>query len=667
MEKKIEETKTHVSFTAEARMQHLVSTGHPAVLTYLQNERARLKTYKNWPHKKPAAKCLAHAGFFYFDQGDLVQCVYCQGILSDWQKRDNPMDVHKHHFAHCPFINELPLVNYGTTEYIACCMEHSMSDIPYKRRAPLQHQGKPGMVQYGMNIIMLLMLIGLSPMARAGGAERKLPGVTRLEAWKGIVGIRINEAYMPRGYSEFNWTLNLNACESARTKLSDTISLYREKLDESNIPDRNRPKVNEFLVDALEELTRYNPSEDWEGLTTIEVVNDTLPTTECMKEPHGLLGPEVCEDIEREATILHDNAVSALAKVEATPGFVADIAHLVQKYANARQQFSLAMKKLRDGEVPENLNRLFKSTCHETCDRRTQTRVGRDTQTSIVNLADFARVHGMQLISKAKDAAVKWVRTHFTLPCINRESILAKYKWLALPFLEDNKAQQLYLPPEMNQWVDPQQQKFLETKPLCSKKENLCVVPKGNSQAVSAYLKGTVNQPVISTPVNKNPSRFMFEQISPASAIVSTIKPVTVYSDCNKVRIRDMLQGIYAIDAPPGCQISIPEHKIVLEGNDAIKQSQGNDHQAPKIVALKPGEFAQRDFEWKDFFKYSQQASYWYQEIITHMMNHANYYLIGTLAFLCFITCSAAMLLWPKFVQLRNHTHVYVRRPVQPA
>jgi hypothetical protein len=71
----------------------------------LKYERYRLETYGTWPMGTPVTtKELAKNGFYYTRTGDRVQCVFCKGVLKDWEVGDKPHIEHKNRFPRCPFI-----------------------------------------------------------------------------------------------------------------------------------------------------------------------------------------------------------------------------------------------------------------------------------------------------------------------------------------------------------------------------------------------------------------------------------------------------------------------------------------------------------------------------------------------------------------------------------
>jgi hypothetical protein len=54
---------------------------------------------------------LAKSGFYYFNQGDSCQCIYCLIIISDWTETDIPKVEHRKWSPACPFILKLPVGN----------------------------------------------------------------------------------------------------------------------------------------------------------------------------------------------------------------------------------------------------------------------------------------------------------------------------------------------------------------------------------------------------------------------------------------------------------------------------------------------------------------------------------------------------------------------------
>ncbi|GAB6032528.1 Baculoviral IAP repeat containing [Chamberlinius hualienensis] len=70
----------------------------------MNKESERVKTFKGWPVTFIRLEDMARAGFVYLKQEDRVQCVYCYGIVGQWEEGDNPFQDHLKHFPQCRFI-----------------------------------------------------------------------------------------------------------------------------------------------------------------------------------------------------------------------------------------------------------------------------------------------------------------------------------------------------------------------------------------------------------------------------------------------------------------------------------------------------------------------------------------------------------------------------------
>ena len=68
------------------------------ILRRQKRELVRKLTFENWPSTVVRPDDLARAGFFYFSDGDNVQCAYCLGIIGSWEPQDVPLSEHRRHF-----------------------------------------------------------------------------------------------------------------------------------------------------------------------------------------------------------------------------------------------------------------------------------------------------------------------------------------------------------------------------------------------------------------------------------------------------------------------------------------------------------------------------------------------------------------------------------------
>ncbi|KAL7737922.1 hypothetical protein ACLKA6_006292 [Drosophila palustris] len=79
---------------------------HPDMLI----ESNRLETFKDWPNPNITPQSLAKAGFYYLNQSDHVKCVWCKGVIAQWEKNDNAFEEHRRFFPNCPRVQMGPLI-----------------------------------------------------------------------------------------------------------------------------------------------------------------------------------------------------------------------------------------------------------------------------------------------------------------------------------------------------------------------------------------------------------------------------------------------------------------------------------------------------------------------------------------------------------------------------
>ena len=80
-------------------------------LSQYKSETSRLQTFRNWPLRHIVPADLANAGFIYTGRSDLVQCVFCEGIIGNWEDEDFPITEHRALYPHCPFVRGLDVGN----------------------------------------------------------------------------------------------------------------------------------------------------------------------------------------------------------------------------------------------------------------------------------------------------------------------------------------------------------------------------------------------------------------------------------------------------------------------------------------------------------------------------------------------------------------------------
>ena len=67
----------------------------------LQN---RIETFQDWKNENVNPLDLARAGFFYVGDRDIVSCYFCDLLVCDWEKGDDPLLDHAKNSQSCPFL-----------------------------------------------------------------------------------------------------------------------------------------------------------------------------------------------------------------------------------------------------------------------------------------------------------------------------------------------------------------------------------------------------------------------------------------------------------------------------------------------------------------------------------------------------------------------------------
>ncbi|ESO94731.1 hypothetical protein LOTGIDRAFT_203896 [Lottia gigantea] len=95
-------------------------------------EQNRYESFRgNWPsYSTVSADSLAKAGFCYLGPNDRVECVFCNGILANWEQGDNPQTEHSKHFPNCPFVKG-----------------HHVNNVPYQRHIASIQRNIPAQIR----------------------------------------------------------------------------------------------------------------------------------------------------------------------------------------------------------------------------------------------------------------------------------------------------------------------------------------------------------------------------------------------------------------------------------------------------------------------------------------------------------------------------------------
>ena len=105
-------------------------------LSQYKSETSRFQTFRNWPLRSITPADLANAGFIYTGRGDLVQCVFCEGIVGNWEDEDFPITEHRALYPACPFIRGQDVGNISLQNSATLGVPGSSSDLTLLQRSP---------------------------------------------------------------------------------------------------------------------------------------------------------------------------------------------------------------------------------------------------------------------------------------------------------------------------------------------------------------------------------------------------------------------------------------------------------------------------------------------------------------------------------------------------
>ena len=77
----------------------------------LRYEQERLDTFIKWPLDWLKPEDLARDGFYFLREKDYCACVFCDGIIGDWEDGDTPRGEHQRLAPQCHFIRGDPVGN----------------------------------------------------------------------------------------------------------------------------------------------------------------------------------------------------------------------------------------------------------------------------------------------------------------------------------------------------------------------------------------------------------------------------------------------------------------------------------------------------------------------------------------------------------------------------
>ena len=614
-------------------MKELLHTSHPAMMAWLFNERARLSTFTSWPLNAPPPSCMAQAGFYYFQQKDYAQCVYCGIIFGEWTPEADPFWIHAKASPKCPLMDKHhTAISYANSVHDECCDDenHSSSSC-LPRRIGGKSQYKLMLLKYLFTILML-------------GSTLHTPvealSIQELHPWKGIIATPMEEGLIfPLPSQLVQLEMPLQLCKEAETKLRQVMGMYKTIINGSTILNEAQRRMhNTGIEDNLVELDQSSINE---FLQDIPDRPETSTTKSCINiNLEELPGPDACTEIIQMTGLL--DGMAAAADRQELPLASLEITHAVTQYGELIRNLQEVKRQLDASQLPAIFMPLLNATCLNSCRPMTH--------------AEYGILHEVRSTEKAPDSII--IRANIW--CAQEKAIVTRYALHTVPYQEGSQVKKLQIPKEFQHvWLNGENQQYLQDQLQCeqhpSLEMSLCelqeqVDPNQQIQLeADAQIIADGETWLTTVPINST------------AVVVNTPQPITGTYTCPSQALKSFTtQGTQLIQVPETCEIRIP-HTSAPQGQFTFptKDSKGN-------VLLELTHTFIKNPHMKIFVNgilmtnHLQITPELINTVLEHLKVAYTFYIIGFLIFIAGAVIIAYTKLYPQFNFLRRYAQVYV-------
>jgi hypothetical protein len=479
---------------------------------------------------------MAQAGFFYFQQGDFVQCVYCLGITGEWIKDDDPFAFHLEAFPQCPFITNQAVVSHPSDDFACCCTQHeSTNDAAMARRTPGARAVKYSLFQYIFSILLLASALKF-PCMNAIVIEE-------LDTWESIIASPMLHAFLlPIPTERLQMTLDLDQCLNGITEAKATIQAMKSWVmttEELSTAERKAP-FTASLDDSHDELEKIL----FDKLIEVLPVSDQFAAVanKCPIQAATLPSTEMCLDLINMTEIVHDEVV----RLSSTniPQYTLQMADLADQYGQLGTSFKQFAKELSHGIFPSIVESTL-TACLNVCAESSQ----------LMASHLFSHMVFMGRQTQLTNKSIPFAIMDFFCP--TKHQFLTKYQLTTLPFRDDhNRSLQLRLSEaDSTIWIDAYDRQIispLRCTPhgliqLCRPMDATVPVQRVRTsflqlQATSGYEEVPAAQHVL-VPFNAT------------SAVIATNSPLFGSLTCGLNKTTISIMGRKLIQVPPPCKL----------------------------------------------------------------------------------------------------------------
>lgn len=480
-------------------LEEMAARGDSRLVALLLHERGREWTFdKRWPHKRPDPHCLAFAGFHYTGKSDIVQCIYCGGMVNNWHGCQDPTEVHQKLFPRCPLVNRKPIQNIGSTATFRCCHRHPESLSLHRQRLRMIHNPMQSH-SYLVVLLTLLLSIGTMPfgygatateistttIAPFSAADGQLQAIT---TWKGLIGIRKRDFIVPEHFSPYTWVLDLTTCSAVETSLrafADTVKGVPENTS-ANWPASMKTGTVDLVTAVKTELTNSGLQSIW---SLVEATTSTAPIkTGCGLKFEEMLGPELCSEIKKVLDIAISAGVETLNERSSALAAVGTLSRLSDQFLDGAGQLREFLEDLQYGKLPGYMNEFIQSNCQillQGCPSELRTKADVDYR-KLINVVEVKKYAGSDLGK---------IKVEFLTPCVQENAVVTEFELESLPYEEGYYSVQLI--PKVNRvWIQTKQesQLLVEEPELCQEiQKNVFACPPQSLVPTRKFIQGTRN------------------------------------------------------------------------------------------------------------------------------------------------------------------------------
>lgn len=554
-------------------LEEMAARGDSRLIGLLQHERGREWTFdERWPHQRPEPHCLAFAGFYYTGKKDIVQCVYCGGMVNNWHGCQDPTEVHQKLFPKCPLVNRKPVQNIGSTATFRCCHRHRESLSLINQRLRMIHNP---MQSHSYLIVLLTLLLSIGTMPFGYGATgtsitttfTPLPAtdgqLQAITTWKGLIGVRNRDYIVPEHFSPYTWILDLTTCtalEASLKSFADTVKGVPENTN-ANWPTSLKAGTLDLVTTVKAELTSKGMQSIWDLL---EATTSTAPAkTGCGLNFEEVLGPELCLEVKKVLDIAVSAGVETLNERASALAAIGTLSRLSDQFLDGARQLRELVEELQYGKLPAFMNEFIQSNCQvllQGCPSGIRAKADVD-YSKLINVLEVKKYSGND---QGK------IKVEFLTPCVQENAIVTEYELESLPYKEGYYSVQL-IPKVDRVWVQANQ----ETKLLVEEPEhcheiqkNVFACPPQSLVPATKFIQGTRELVHVAGEEINAKQVLMTVDLKDNNLVVGAGTELEIQYQCPAQKsVKHVIEGIYTMRLGERCALRSEKFGLEVIGS----------------------------------------------------------------------------------------------------